>query len=166
MRVTIRPYKNIDWFTVAIYSLLVIFGWLNIYAANYDPEATELLQSNSEPAKQLIWIGLSAIMIGALFLIDSKFFVEFAYIFFGISILLLLMALVFGVEINGAKAWFQLGPVRFQPAELTKVTAGLALARVMSRYNFQMNKWSYILKMGMVVFLPAAIILLQNDPGS
>jgi rod shape determining protein RodA len=166
MRVTIRPYKNIDWFTVAIYSLLVIFGWLNIYAANYDPEATELLQSNSEPAKQLIWIGLSAIMIGALFLIDSKFFVEFAYIFFGISILLLLMALVFGVEINGAKAWFQLGPVRFQPAELTKVTAGLALARVMSRYNFQMNKWSYILKMGMVVFLPAAIILLQNDTGS
>lgn len=166
MRVTIRPYKNIDWFTVAIYSLLVIFGWLNIYAANYDPETTELLQSNSEPAKQLIWIGLSAIMIGALFLIDSKFFVEFAYIFFGISILLLLMALVFGVEINGAKAWFQLGPVRFQPAELTKVTAGLALARVMSRYNFQMNKWSYILKMGMVVFLPAAIILLQNDTGS
>lgn len=166
MRVTIRPYKNIDWFTVAIYSLLVIFGWLNIYAANYDPEATELLRTNSEPAKQLIWIGLSAIMIGALFLIDSKFFVEFAYIFFGVSILLLLMALIFGVEINGAKAWFQLGPVRFQPAELTKVTAGLALARVMSRYNFQMKKWRYIIKMGIVVFLPAVVILLQNDTGS
>ncbi|PWE01124.1 rod shape-determining protein RodA [Marinilabilia rubra] len=166
MRVTIRPYKNIDWFTVAIYSLLVVFGWLNIYAANFDPEATELLRSSSEPAKQLIWIGLSLIMIGALFLIDSKFFVEFAYIFFGISILLLLMALLFGVEINGAKAWFQLGPVRFQPAELTKVAAGLALARVMSRYNFQMNSWRYVLKMGMVVFLPAIIILMQNDTGS
>ena len=166
MRVTIRPYKNIDWLTVAIYALLVVFGWLNIYAANYDPEASALLRISSEPTKQLIWIGLSLFMIGALFLIDSKFFVEFAYIFFGVSVLLLLMALVIGVEINGAKAWFQLGPVRFQPAELTKVAACLALARVMSRYNFQMSKWRYVMKMGLVVFLPAAIILLQNDTGS
>jgi rod shape determining protein RodA len=166
MRVTIRPYKNIDWLTVAIYTVLVIFGWLNIYAANYDPESTVFLKLSSEPGKQLIWIGLSLVMIGALFLIDSKFFVEFAYIFFGASLLLLLLALVFGVEINGAKAWFQFGPVRFQPAELTKVTAGLALARVMSRYNFQLSKPGYILKIGTVVFLPAFIILLQNDTGS
>lgn len=166
MRATIRPYKNIDWLTVIIYAILVAFGWLNIYAANFDPEDAAGMTMSSEPAKQLIWIGLSTIMIGVLFLIDSKFFVEFAYIFFGVSIILLIMALVFGVEINGAKAWFKIGPVRFQPAELTKVAASLALARVMSRFNFRMSKSRYIAKMGMVVFLPAVIILLQNDTGS
>jgi rod shape determining protein RodA len=166
MRATIRPYKNIDWLTVSIYALLVAFGWLNIYAANYDPDNAAGMTLSSEPAKQLIWIGLSVIMIGILFLIDSKFFVEFAYIFFGISILLLILALLFGVEINGARAWFKIGPIRLQPAELTKVAAGLALARVMSRFNFRMSKPRHIAKMGMVVFLPAVIILLQNDTGS
>ncbi len=166
MRVTIRPYKNIDWFTVAIYVALVIFGWLNIYAVNYDPESTSFFDLSTEHTKQLIWIGLSFVMIGILFLIDSKFFVEFAYIFFGLSILLLLLTLAFGLEINAAKAWIQIGPMRFQPSELTKVTAGLALARVMSRYNFQMSKPRYILKMGAVIFLPVLIIILQNDTGS
>jgi rod shape determining protein RodA len=166
MKVTIRPYKNIDWLTVIIYVILVAFGWMNIYAANYDPEGSLFRDISSEPFRQLVWIGLSVLTIGILFLIDSKFFVEFSYIFFGLSLLLLLMALFFGVEINGAKAWLQIGPARFQPAEFTKVTASLALARVMSRYNFQMNRWRHILKMGIVVFLPAAIILLQNDTGS
>ncbi len=166
MRVTIRPYKNIDWLTVIIYSLLVVFGWLNIYAANYESGITAFFDISTEHTRQAIWIGLSLVMIGALFLIDSKFFVEFAYIFFGFSIFLLLIALFFGVEINGAKAWFEIGPIRFQPAELTKVTAGLALARVMSRYNFQMSKKRYLLKMSVVLFLPVVIIFLQNDAGS
>lgn len=163
---TIRPYKNIDWFTVIIFALLVIFGWLNIYAANYDPEINTSLTLSSEAGKQLLWIGLSLVMIGALFLIDSKFFVEFAYIFYGISILLLLFALFFGKEINGAKAWFEMGPIRFQPAELAKVTAGLALARVMSRYNFDMSNFRHILKIGFILVLPVMIIILQNDAGS
>ena len=166
MNATIKPYRNIDWVTVLIYVFLVFFGWLNIYAANYDPEANNLLYPSSEPFKQLVWIGLSLITIGVLFLIDSKFFVEFAYIFFGLSVLLLLMALLFGTEINGAKAWFRIGMIRFQPAELAKVAASLALARVMSRYNFQMKKIRHLLKMGLVVLLPALIILLQNDTGS
>ncbi|WP_010663404.1 rod shape-determining protein RodA [Marinilabilia salmonicolor] len=152
--------------TVVIYALLVTFGWINIYAANFDPEDASGITLASEPGKQLIWIGLSVIMIGTLFLIDSKFFVEFAYIFFGVSVLLLIMALLFGVEINGAKAWFKIGSIRLQPAEMTKVAAGLALARVMSRYNFKMSKLRYILKMTVIVFLPAVIILLQNDTGS
>ena len=166
MRATIRSYKNTDWLTVAIYVILVTFGWLNIYAANFDPESNGSITLASEPGKQLVWIGLSAIMIGVLLLIDSKFFVEFSYIFFGISVLLLIMALFFGLEINGARAWFKIGSIRFQPAELTKVAASLALARVMSRYNFRMSKVRYLLKMGLMVFLPALIILMQNDTGS
>jgi rod shape determining protein RodA len=166
MRVTIRPYKNIDGFTVVLYGLLVAFGWINIYAANYTPDNATILDISTEHTKQLIWIGLSLVIVGILFLIDSKFFVEFAYIFFGISILLLILSLFFGVEINGAKAWFQIGAIRFQPAELTKVTASIALARVMSRYNFRMSKPRYVFKMSSVLFLPFIIILLQNDTGS
>lgn len=166
MNATGKSYRNIDWITVFIYALMVIFGWLNIFAANFDPESNSLWAISTEPVKQLIWIGVSLVTIGIIFLIDSKFFVEFAYIFLGLSIAMLLMALLFGMEINGAKAWFKIGFVRFQPAELTKVAASLALARVMSRYGFQMNKIRHILKVGLVVLLPALIILLQNDTGS
>jgi rod shape determining protein RodA len=166
MKATIRTYKNIDWLTVVIYAILVAFGWVNIYAANFDPETVSGITLSSEPGKQLIWIGLSVLLIGVLFLIDSKFFVEFAYIFFSISVLLLILALLFGLEINGAKAWFKIGSIRLQPAEITKVAASLALARVMSRFNFKMSRLRNMLKMSAIIFIPALIILLQNDTGS
>jgi rod shape determining protein RodA len=105
-------------------------------------------------------------MIGVLMLIDSKFFLEFSFIFYGISIFLLLAALLFGKEINGARAWFEIGSIRIQPAEMAKVATNLALARIMSRFNFKMTRLQDTLKLGLILFLPFVIILLQNDTGS
>lgn len=165
--VTRNSYKtSVDWFTIVIYALLVTFGWINIYAANYSPDSTVFFDMSSEHFKQLIWIALSLVIIGIIFLIDSQFFVEFAYVFYGFTIFLLITVLLFGKEINGAKSWFEVGPVRFQPAELTKVATALALARLLSRFGFDMSKPMNILKIGAIIFTPVLMILLQNDTGS
>jgi len=157
---------SIDWLTIVIYLLLVTFGWMNIYAANYTPDNTLIFDISREHFKQMIWIGLSLVIIGVIFLIDSQFFVEFAYVFFGLTIFLLVTVLLFGKEINGAKSWFEVGPVRFQPAELTKVATALALARLMSRFGFDISKPGNIIKIGAIIFTPVLMILLQNDTGS
>jgi rod shape determining protein RodA len=157
---------KVDWITISIYALLVTFGWLNIYAANYTPDSTEFFDFGREHMKQLIWIALSIVLIGIIFLVDSKFFVEFAYVFYALTIFLLITVLLFGKEINGAKSWFEVGPVRFQPAELTKVATALSLARLLSRFGFDMSKPISMIKIGAIIFTPILMILLQNDTGS
>ncbi|TAJ13806.1 rod shape-determining protein RodA [Marinilabiliaceae bacterium JC017] len=158
--------KGIDWVTVLLYLTLIVFGWVNIYAANFNPDNPVFFDTGKEYFKQIIWFGLSLVLIGIVLLIDSKFYVEVAYIFYGFTLFLLLAVLLFGKEINGAKSWFEMGPVRFQPAELTKVATNLALARAMSRFGFTFKKKSDVFKLCMILFLPVIFILLQNDTGS
>jgi len=157
---------KVDWITISIYALLVTFGWLNIYAANYTPDSTVFFDFGKEHMKQLIWIALSIVLIGIILLVDSKFYVEFAYVFYAITLFLLVTVLLFGKEINGAKSWFEVGPVRFQPAELTKVATALSLARLLSRFGFDMSKPINMVKIGVIIFTPILMILLQNDTGS
>ncbi len=158
--------KGIDWFTVGLYALLIIFGWINIYAANFNPDNPVFFDTGKEYFKQLVWIGLSLVFIGVILLTDSKFFVEFAYVFFGFTLFLLVAVLLFGKEINGAKSWFEIGPIRFQPAELTKVATNLAIARVISRFGFSFSKRMDLFRAGLLILMPMLLILLQNDTGS
>lgn len=157
--------KGIDWLTVLLYVLLVGFGWLNLYAANFNPETKVFFSVDAEYFKQLIWIGISVLCIGVIMLIDSKFFVEISFVIFGVSILLLIATLVIGKEVNGAKAWIALGPLSFQPVEFTKIGTALVLARMMSRYGFTFDAKAYLRLFGLLL-VPIALVLLQNDTGS
>mgnify|MGYP000971971198 CR=1 FL=1 len=161
-----RGIKNIDWVLVLLYFLLVAFGWFNIYAANSEPGASFTIDTNKEYFKQLIWIGISIISIGVILLIDSKFFVEFSYIFYIISVFLLFIVIFIGVEVNAAKSWFQVGGMRFQPVEIAKVAMALTMARVMSRFQFSFKKLNDVFTLGILWVLPMIIIILQNDTGS
>ncbi len=155
-----------DWITITIYAILVIFGWFNIYAANYSPENPVFFSTSQEYAKQLLWIGLSGLIIGFIFLIDSKFFVAFSFFLYIFSILLLFSVAFIGKEINGARSWFEIGPVRFQPVELAKVATALSLSRLMSRYDFSIKKFNNLARVIAIWLLPVICILLQNDTGS
>lgn len=161
-----NPYhKGIDWTTVLIYVLLVTFGWFNLYAANYNPESPTFFSYDSEYFKQLVWIGVSALCIGFIMLSDSKIFVEASFAVFGFSVLLLLIVLFAGKEVNGAKSWLALGPIQFQPVEFTKIGTALVIARLMSRYGFTFNAKNYANLFG-ILLVPIALVLLQNDTGS
>ena len=81
-------------------------------------------------------------------------------------LVLLIAALLFGREVNGAKAWFEFGSIRMQPVEFAKIATALALARVMSDYSFSINRPSDLMKVAFVICLPLGIIILQNDTGS
>mgnify|MGYP004448752705 CR=1 FL=1 len=158
-------HKGIDWVTVLLYTLLVVFGWFNLYAANFNPETKVFFSIDAEYFKQLMWIGVTIILIGALMLVDSKIFVELASILYGVSLLLLLLTLVVGKEVNGAKAWLGFGPVQFQPVEMTKIATALLISRIISRYGFSFS-FRNIMQMGLVLLVPIAFVLLQNDTGS
>lgn len=161
-----RVFAKIDWISVSIYLLLVVFGWLNIYAANYTPDNPVFFDTAREYSKQLIWIGFSFFIVWLIMMTDSKFFVSFSFVFYGLAMFLLLAVFIFGREVNGARTWFEFGSVRFQPSELTKVGTSLTLAYIMSRYNFNLSKFRSMIFIGAIWLVPPILILLQNDTGS
>jgi len=157
---------SIDWLTVAIYLLLVIIGWVNIYSAGYSEESSSMFDLSQQYGKQILWIGMAAVLAIFTMSIDQRFFETFAFVIYGFFILLLLSVLFVGIEVNGAKSWLDFGFVRLQPAEFTKIGTALALAAWMSRYNFNLNNTRDFMLMLGIVALPMLLILLQNDMGS
>ena len=79
---------------------------------------------------------------------------------------MLIFVLIFGREINGAKSWFEIGNVLIQPAEFAKFATSLAIARYFSSYNLKIHKLKTLIISGIILFLPAVLILFQNDTGS
>ena len=119
-------FANIDWPLVCIYFLMLLFGWLNIYAANYGEGINDLMTMSSEPGKQLFWIGTSFIWILLIIILDGKFYTSFSYPIYILTICLLLGVLLVGKEISGAKSWFDLGSFSMQPSEFAKILISLA----------------------------------------
>lgn len=159
-------WANIDWTTIGLYLVLVFLGWINIYAAVYNEEHSSILDMSQRYGKQLIWIFCAFALGGMLILIDSKFYVSFAYVFYIVTILMLLAVLAIGSEVKGAKSWFQIGGFAFQPAEVAKTATALAVAKFMSSYNFKLEKIQSLAVIGGLIIVPVALIFLQNDTGS
>ncbi len=166
MRRRINIWRNIDWFTVMLYALLVLMGWLNIYAAVYNDEHHSILDFSQRYGKQLIWIVAAAVIAVTMLLIDVKVFSFFAYVIYGVAVFSLFAVLLFGTEVNGARSWFQIGSFRIQPAEFAKIATALALARYLSGFNVQLKNWRTYLRIGLILLLPPILIIFQNDFGS
>ena len=159
-------WANIDWITVSIYLAMMFIGWINIYAAVYNEEHKSIFDFSQQYGKQLIWI-LAAIFIATLMInIDSKFFVTFSFPIYVLIVLVLLLVLFIGTEINGAKSWIQIGNFSLQPSEFMKMATSLAIARYISSYNFKMHSYKSLMTLAGIIFIPVGLIFLQNDTGS
>lgn len=159
---------SVDWFTIALYFILIICGWLSIYGSSYDYEhATSIFDLASRSGKQLIWIGTSLVMAFVLLKLDSKVYDVFAYFIYLFFILLLLVPIIMGPEIKGSRSWIIItNDIRLQPAEFAKFAVSLALARYISRFNFMISKRKDFVTVIGIILIPMLLILMQNETGS
>jgi len=159
-------YGKVDWLTVWIYIILVLMGWVSVYSAVYDESHSSILDISQRYGKQMIWILAAAAIAFVIMLIDAKVYNAFAYIIYGLSILILLAVLSLGTEIAGSRSWFQIGGFAIQPAEFAKFATCLALARYLSSYATDFNVLRAKIISTIIIFIPALLVLLQNDTGS
>lgn len=159
-------FYGVDRITVLLYVLIVLAGWVSITSASYDEETADLFAFSHFYMKQLVWVGVAWVTALVVLLLDDRFYHMFAYPAYIAGLVVLVGALLFGREVNGAKAWFEFGSFRVQPVEFVKIATALALARVMSAYSFSINRPGDLFKVGMVICVPLFIIILQNDTGS
>jgi rod shape determining protein RodA len=160
-------YRKLDWPLIATWFALVLIGWISVFASVYDEEHAHILDMSQRYGMQFIWIITSLIIASfILFVINPKLYNVLAWILYFLGLLMLFAVIFAGVEVNGSKSWFMIGPVRVQPAELAKITTSLALASMMSAYNFRLKTFSSLVKVGMVILTPMLLIIMEKETGS
>lgn len=159
--------KKLDWVAILLYLLLVSFGWVAIFSTTYsDLNSTSVLDLNQFYGKQMLFIGLSFLLILFILALDAKVYTNFAVTFYLIAIVLLAGLFVFGKETNGARAWYAIGSITVQPSEFAKVATALAFSRYVSDIHTDVRRTKDLLIAIGIVCVPSLLILLQPDVGS
>ncbi len=184
---------NIDWVLVGIFLALLLIGWVNIYGAVYEEEHSSIFDMSMRYGKQLMWIGCALFIAFLILNLESKIFTVSAYFIYGVSLCMVLVVMLIGKEVNGARLWIEIGAFRLQPSEFTKFATSLALAKYLSSLQSVKTNESSIFDLGRqvsrivtgkaifrlsyidtntqvmpmaIILLPMALILFQNDTGS
>ena len=156
----------LDWTTVFYYVVLVFMGWISIYGASYNFDQASIFDFSQRAGKQFIWILTGFSIAGILLLIDARLYNIFAWFIYVSAILLLIVTIFVAHDIKGSRSWLVLGPVSFQPAELAKMATALALSKYMSAYNYKLKNWRDLVPLGIIIFIPFILIVLQNETGT
>lgn len=159
-------FFGIDWVLVLFYFVFIFFGWINIYSATVTDEPLNIINFSTEYGKQLIWICLSLPLILLILLFDAKFYEKYASLIYLVSLLGLAGLFILGKNINGATSWYNFGGFSLQPSEFTKAAVALAIAKLVSEKQFNLNKLNNQAQALFILFIPAILITLQPDPGS
>ncbi len=156
-----------DWTLVAIYLVLVLIGWLNVYASIHTPDMGSPLAFSLRSGKQFVWILTAfALALVILFVVNPRLWEVLATPGYLIVVVLLVAVIFLGSAHKGSHSWFSIGPISFQPAEISKITTSLLLAMLMSRQNFSLGRWKDFWLVAAVLGLPMLIILAENETGS
>lgn len=165
--------NKMDWVTVVIYMTIMLLGWLNIFAAVYDPEANNSLfhfttNFGQMPLqmKQFMFMAASMIIILAILIVDMRFYETFAYILFGVMIFLLLLVPFIGKEVGGNRAWIGIGAFGVQPSEFAKFITALAVAKFIGSVGFRMDNLRNQFILFAMIGIPMLLILFQKDTGT
>ena len=157
-----RIFKNMEWLILISALLLTGIGLVALYSAT---------QSNGfdELKKQIMWFAISIVIMIVIMIIDYDVWAKLSPIFYGISIILLIVVL-FTKARNGASSWFKIGAFSLQPAELAKVAVILftsaTIAKIQERGKFEINVfWKLCITLATVLF-PVFLIILQPDYGT
>ena len=160
-------FGSVDRIALLLYLLLVTIGVVSVFSASWSEGAEGGFFSFSHNyVKQIVWLGISLVMGVVIMLLDRSLWHKIAYFLYAASLLALIATLLFGRTVNGAKAWFEFGPVRLQTMEFAKIAIALAVARLMSEYNFNISRPKSLVKIAAMIFFPLLITYLQNDTGS
>jgi len=152
-----------DFIQVFAFVLLIAGGITFIYGTGQQVGST---LSTTFWIRQLQWASVGLICWLFLGMIDYRYFRNFSWIFYAIVLILLVLVLIIGIKVFGARRWLQFGPMRLQPSEFGKLATLLVLAQIMSIPGFDINKVQDFLKVAAVVGIPFMLIVVEPDLGT
>ena len=158
--------NNIDWITILLYAVLVGLGWMTIYSASLPNEETSIFDISQAYGKQIMFIMTSIPLIIVTLTADAKIYDKYAFIFYGLGLLLLAGLFVLGKTIKGQTNWYSFGGFSLQPSEFAKIATSLVLAKFLSDVQINLKNTNHQLLAFAIIALPVLLIMMQPDAGS
>ena len=158
-----RRWRGLHWPSLFLMTGLCAFGVMVIYSATHTSESADL---RNAAVQQAAWVGLGLVCFFLLSFSDYHRWVAQGWLWFAVGLLLLLLVLVFGREVNGAKSWIRLGPVGFQPAEVMKLAFLAGACALLVSLRERMEQFRTVLALVGLALIPVILILRQPDLGS
>jgi len=162
--------KNIsskyDLISLSIYIIIALFGIVNIFSSNYNENLSSFLDLSYPVGKQVIFFSVSIVLLFLILFTRHKFLYDNSFLFYIISILLLVGLFFFGIKAGGARSWYDLGFINFQPSEFVKITTSLFLAKYLSIIQTDISRTRDLLFISLIIIVPIFLISMQPDPGS
>jgi rod shape determining protein RodA len=156
--------SRLDWVTLFTVVALVLLGWLNIVSAT--AEAEVVWDLGGKAGKQLIWMGVCAILMVGLLAVEGEFYIRTSVLHYLVVLALLAAVLVVGKKVGGARSWFGVGSFGIQPSEFAKTATALMVAWFLSRDGRPWRTLATRLQSIALIAVPAGLILLQPDAGT
>ena len=157
---------RLDWVIILCYIFLVSFGLINIYSSTYTSEIIDLFSLKNLTGKQILFLIISILSGVFVSAIRTRFFQQFSYLIYIVSILSLIGLFVFGEKINGAASWYVFSGGSFQPSEFAKIACAFMISKYLSEFDTDIKKTKSLFIGLLIISLPAFLIAFQPDPGS
>ena len=159
--------QSIDWSLVGVYFLLVLIGWINIYASIHSADTASIFSWSTRAGKQFVWILTSLGLAGfILFVLPPRLWEQVCIPLYLLVLGLLVLVIFVSSDVKGSHSWFDLGPIRFQPAEISKISTSLLLAYIMSQQNFKLSNLRNFVLAALVIAVPMLVIVAESETGS
>ena len=159
-------WKSLDWVTIVVYLMLIVFGWFSVCGASYDYGDRDFLDFSTRAGKQFVWIVCSFGLGFVLLMLDDTVYDFFSYLIYIGMMLLLIVTIFIAPDTKGSRSWLILGPFSLQPAEFAKFATALALAKYMNAYGFTMKNLKSACMLAFLILLPMGLIVMQRETGS
>jgi rod shape determining protein RodA len=153
--------KDFDWPLLTAAVLLSIISLIEIYSSTMNQVGESYF------LRQLAWVVVGIVLVFIVAAIDYRVLSEQVPWLYILAVLTLVYTLIFGKTVSGSQSWITLGPVGFQPSELVKMVAVIAVARYLSELrSARYMTLAQIVKAGIICGVPASLVALQPDLGT
>ena len=151
---------------IGVMIVLIILGTINVFSSSFIIAEAEFDSPYFFLKRHIINVIIGLIAFGICFKIDYhkwRKFIPFVLLF---TLASLLLVLIIGPEVNGAKRWLPLGVTQFQPAEMAKLVSIMIMAAYLSvqvKLNLEIK---FITPQLVIIFLMAFLTEQEPDMGT
>jgi len=165
MRKITNNFFSNDIIVTGIYFFLLLVGFMSIFSSEFSNDV-KVFSIENESIKQLIWICLCLVIFLAISILEYRFIFDLAVPLYSISLMLLILVIFFGQEVNNHSSWFNFFGFKFQPSEFSKFSSALLLAKIFDSYTINLRNLKHIFLLIIIIITPALLILMQGDTGT
>ncbi|MDQ1532424.1 MAG: rod shape determining protein RodA, partial [Actinomycetota bacterium] len=162
---TTRTLRHVDWLLIVTPLAITALGLLMIYSSTRTRLAAEHIDRFYYVERQGIALAIGLVGMFVAMFIDYRKLRDLYPLLYLATVPLLLAVRFVGTGRNDTTAWFQIGPLQFQPSEIAKIVLIVAIAGYCHQHQGDLDAWRLAMTLA-IAAVPMALVMLQNDLGT